>query len=271
MKNKIAFIILLAVALSSCSSNNQIEEYHKTALDDIITTYITEPNYSVILSDMKFDEDVDIYSHKYMVMIEKPQIEVDSATLHDTTAIAQDVEIVEMDWVTVDAIHFEKHIEDLGMVLLSKKNGVLDKNSSPAGLDNYVGNERYGNWNTHSNGSSFWAFYGQYYFMSRMFYRPYYHYPRSVYSNYHSNYRGQRSFYGSGTNQYGSKSTSNRSSSWGKRSSAFKSSVRSKVSKSATNLKSRRYSSRSRYSRTSRSGSRYSGTSSRSRGGGFGK
>lgn len=270
MKSSIIFFsLLLLILLPSCSGSNY--KYEKTALDDIITNYLSEPNFSVILADMDYDEAGDKYSHKYQIIIEKPQIKVDNFTLNDSTQNAKDVEVIEKDWIEVDAIHFEKHVEDLGMVLISKKNGVIDKNTSPAGLDNYVGNERYGNWNTHSNGSSFWAFYGQYYFLSRMFCGPSYYYPRSVYSSYHSNYRGRSSYYGTGTNSYGTRSNNQRRSSWSNKPSSFKSSVRSKVKQSSSALKSRRYSSKSRYSKTSRNNSRYSNTSSRSRGGGFGK
>ncbi len=253
------------LVLSACGTGYQ---YEKTPLDDIITTYINEPNYSVILADMNYDESADKYSHKYTILIEKPYQNVDDAVRNDSTRQASDVEVVNMDWQEVDAIHFEKHVEDLGMVLLSKKNGILDKNTSPAGLDNYVGNERYGHWQTHSNGSSFWVFYGQYHFLSRLFCGPGYYYPRSIYGDYHSGYRGRRSFYGSGNNSYGTKSSRNRNTTWSKRPATFKNSVRSRVKRSASTLKSRRYSSRSRYSRK---GSRYSSRPSRSRGGGFGK
>ncbi len=266
MKHTLSIIsILIWLGLSSCGSNYT---YEKTPLDDIVTTYMNEPNYSVILADMDYDESGDIYRHKYKILIEKPYQEVDEATKHDSTIQAQDVEIVDLDWQKVSAIHFETHVEDLGMVLLSKKDGVLYKHVTPAGLDHYVGNERYGQWQTSTTGGSFWAFYGQYYFLSRLFGGPGYYYPRGVYDNYHSTYRGRRAYYGTGRNTYGTKSARNRSTTWSKKPSTFKSSVRSRVKQSASRQRSRRYSSRSRYSRN---GSRYSNRSSRSRGGGFGK
>lgn len=263
MKQHIIFFSLLLILLSSCSGSNF--KYEKTALDNIVTKYINEPSFSVILADMDYNESTDKYRHKYQIIVEKPQIKVDDYALNDSTQNAKDIEIIEKDWIEVNAIEFEKHVEDLGMVLISKKNGVIDKNISPAGLDNYVGNERYGQWSSHSNGSSFWAFYGQYYFLSRILCGPSYYYPRSVYSSYNSTYRGRRSYYGTGNNNYGTKSSNTRGSTWSNKPSSFKSSVRSKVKKSATSLKS------SRSSRTTRNSSRYSNSSSRSRGGGFGK
>ncbi len=267
-------VLLLLVVFTSCSSDREQRRYEKTPLDKIITTYLNEPNYSVILADMDYNEAEKAYYHKYRILIEKPQKTVDSIKLNDNTTKAEDVVVEDTDWKRVSPTFFDKHVDDLGMTILSKKDGILDKKATPAGYDRYVGNERYGRWQTHSNGSSFWVFYGQYRFLSDLFYGPSYRYYRNDYRDYDRNYRGKKAYYGSGKNKYGTSSTTARtasSSKWNSKSSSFKQRVRSNVKKSAAASSSRKYSSGSRYSKTKRNSSRYSRSSSRSRGGGFGK
>ncbi len=266
-------VILMMLLFNSCGTDRK-RTYQKTPLDQIITKYINEPNYSVILADMDYNESEKAYFHKYRILIEKPQIKVDSTQLNDASRKAQDVVVENTDWLKVSDVFFEKHVDNLGMTILSKKNGVLDKKATPAGYDKYVGNDRYGRWQTHSNGSSFWVFYGQYRFMSDLFYGSSYRYNRNDYRNYDRNYRGKQNYYGSGNSKYGTSSTtakSSASSRWNSKSSTFKQRVRSNVKRSAASSASRKYKSGSQYSKTKRNSSRYSRSSSRSRGGGFGK
>ncbi len=261
--------------LVSCGSEKP--KFVKSPIDNIITKYIDKNNYSVILSDMDYKEDTDSYLHKYQILINEKNPYLSQIELNDTTAVATDIKIINTDWQEVSPITFDEYKGDLGMTILSKKNGVLDKNSSPAGVDNYIGNSQYGQWQTNSNGSSFWSFYGRYRLMSDLFFGPRYGYgyggfSRSYYNDYNRNYRNKQSYYGA-NKEFGTKS--NRNSSWSKKSSSFKNNVNSKVSKSASSLRSRGYSSSKSYSknnsRTQRSSSRYSNRSSRSRSGGFGK
>lgn len=262
-----AFLLLLIV-FASCSSEKS-KVYKKTPVDEFITKYINEPNFSVILADMDYKEEDKSYYHKYRVLIEKTMVEVDSTTLNDSTKVAEDVKVIDTEWRKVSDIFFDNNINNLGMTIVSKKNGVVDKETSPAGYDNYVGNKRYGSWNTNSSGGSFWAFYGQYHFMSSLFYGSSHRYYRSDYRNYDTNHRGRTGYYGSGTNKYGTTSATNKQSSWSSRPNTFKSKVRNSVSKSATTSRSKSYSSSSK---TQRNSSRYSSSSSsRSRSGGFGK
>jgi len=272
------FYMCICLLLLSCGSDKP--KFVKSPVDNIITKYIDKSNYSVILADMDYKEDTDSYYHKYQILIDEGAPTLSQIELNDTTAVATDIQIVKTDWLKVSPITFDEYKGDLGMTILSKKNGVLDKNSSPAGVDNYVGNTRYGHWQTNSSGGSFWAFYGRYRLMSDLFYGPRYGgygyggYSRSHYNNYNSNYRNKQSYYGA-NKEYGTKSNRNTTSSWSNKSSSFKNNVNSKVTKSASSLRSRGYSSSKSYSksnsRTSRSGSRYSNRSSRSRSGGFGK
>lgn len=258
----IAFLCLTVLFLSSCGEERK--KYIKSPLDIIITTYIDVQNYSVILADMDYKESEDTYYHKYKIIIEKPVSESESKE--------DDFDVKLTEWKKVSAITFEKHQNDLGMTVLSKKDGVLDKKSAPAGYNNYVGNPKYGSWQRHSNGSSFWAFYGQYHFMSNLFYGSNHRYYRNDYDYYRRNYYGTRNYYGK-NNSYGTSNYKN--SSWSKKPKSFKEKVQTKVKKSSSSMKSKGYNSSKSYGsnkQTPRNSNRYSSSSSsRSRSGGFGK
>ena len=147
------------------------------------------------------------------------------------------------------------------MEIVSKQDGKVSKAVAPPGYGSYVGNQRYGHW-TQRGGSSFWAFYGQYAFMSSMFRMSTYPAQRSYYNDYRSNYHG------TGRTYYGPKGTDGRSM-YGTNSAYSSSRTNSRWNTNSSNnsMKQRVQSSTSR---SSRSGSRYS-SSSRSRSGGYGK
>lgn len=73
--------------------------------------------------------------------------------------------VTETDWIPVSAEFYEDHFNDLGMALDAKPYGRFadekEEEAAPAGMA-YVGNPRYGSWQTGSGGTSFWVFYGQY-------------------------------------------------------------------------------------------------------------
>lgn len=261
---KIFLLTTLMLLVTSCGEERK--KYIKSPLDIIITTYIDTQNYSVVLSDMDYKEDSNKYFHKYKIILEKPNTATESKE--------DDFDVKLTEWKEVSPITFEEHQKDLGMTVLSKKDGVLDKKATPAGYNNYVGNDKYGSWKTQSNGTSFWAFYGQYHFMSSLFYGSRHRYYRSDYSYYRTNHYGRSSYYGK-TNTFG---TSNyQSKNWSSKPTSFKENVRSKANRSSSALKSKGYSSSRSYSnsaKTTRSTNRYSSSrssSSRSRSGGFGK
>lgn len=259
----ICFAITL---LASCGSDRN--QYVKSPIDDIITQNINEQNYSVVLADMNYDENQDSYYHKYKIIIAKSKTTANEVSEND-------FKVTDTEWKKVSVLLFEKYQNDLGMTILSKKNGVLDKKSAPAGYDNYVGNQKYGHWQTGNNGTSFWAFYGQYAFMRSMFgWNSGYRYYRNDYSNY-STYRGRQNYYGK-NNTFGTKTYKNNSSTWAKKPQSFKQKVQSKVKRSASSLKSTGYSSNRNYGnstqKTTRNTNSYSNSSSyRARSGGFGK
>lgn len=254
----------LLLFIVSCGADRN--KYIKSPLDNIITTYIDVPNYSVILTDMYYKENSDTYYHKYKIILENKK---------DTTKSKEDdFEIKHTDWKKVSAITFDAYQKDLGMTVLSKRNDSLDKKSTPAGYNNYVGNPKYGSWEKQSDGSSFWAFYGQYRFMSSILNGFNRNYRRSDYDDYRTNNRGKTSYYGK-KNTYGTSPTRNTNTTWNSKPQSFKDKVRSTVKKSATSLNSKGYGSSKSYrnsSRTTRNGNRYSSSSSsRSRSGGYGK
>ena len=271
MNNGIAKVIIAVIlgfiVLKSCNnctnrSNRQLspvaENWQKTPVDQLITKLNAEPNYSIILMDM--DSKDNKYYHMYNVIVEKPDTVLSSTT----------------DWEVVPDTYFAANVDNLGMEIVSKKDGKLSKTASPAGYNHYIGNEKYGQWRQR-DGHSFWEFYGQYAFMSSMFNLMTYPARRSYWNDYsRGGYYGSRPYYGpSGSAMYGTKtyttSGTGKSSTWANKPSSFKQNVRSQVQRSSTAKSSRSYSSSSSYSQKKRSSNRYSSSSSRSRSGGFGK
>ena len=271
MKILQCFLLLSTVLIISCGTDKP--KFVKSPIDDIITKYINKKDYNVILADMDYKEDVDKYYHKYQIILTESNQNLSKETLNDSISNPEDVTVVNTEWQEVSPIIFDDYKADLGMTILSKKNGVLDKNSSPAGVNNYVGNSQYGHWQSNSSGGSFWAFYGRYRLFSDLFYGSRYGYggySRGHYNDYNQNYRNKKSYYGA-NKEYGTAGKHNTSTSWSKKPQSFKQNVNSKVTRSASNLKSRGYTSSKSYSKTSRNSSRYSSSSSRSRSGGYGK
>jgi len=249
MKNIIPIVVFGLIAflfIRGCGSDDS--SFQTSPVDDMVKSMAQEQNYSIILYDMQSQNEK--YYHQYLTLIEKTD-----TVLVDST-----------DWKEVSDEFFEKHIENMGMEIASKKDGKLTKIASPAGYNHYVGNTRYGRWNNRG-GYSFWEFYGQYAFMNSMFNIMTYPVRRSYYDEYYGGYYGRRVYYGPGGSYYGTKTYTStprgQKSSWGSKPSTFRQNVRSSVSRSAS------------ASRTSRSSSRYSGSSSSSFRGrsssGFGK
>ena len=237
--NILSFVLLvgLAVSISSCGG----KKYSKSPVDDIIRDLPTDKPFSIILYDMDTEGSFfETNKHQYQIIRENASGEIKEE---------------KTDWKEVDERMFNAHIDNMGMEIAARDStGRLTKEVTPPGYNNYVGNRRYGHWQTGSGGS-FWAFYGQYAFMSSMLRMSIYPSYRSSYYDWHGNYRGSgRTYYGSsgGSRYYGTGSAyskGNTSSRWNSKSSSFRNSVRE---------------------RTARSSSR-TGATSRSKSGGFGK
>lgn len=234
---------LLISLLFSCSSQ---ERYIDIPSNKLIRQLSTNETYSIILHDM--DVDGSKFKHQYQIIHQNDSIVKDSITV----------------WHKVSESYFFKNEDNLGMALVTKQeDGTLNKVAAPAGFDNYVGNEKYGEWKQESNGTSFWSFYGKYMFISHMF--GYNRYPvyYSSHMGYAGAYRGRQAYYGS--------STSSRS--YGTKSSMMKTKNPSFFSRKASNTGWNSSSSKYRSSKISGSGtSKYnSSKSTRGFGGGFGK
>jgi len=240
---KILYLSLLLILVYSCGDSRVYED----SIGKITKEKASLVNYSIILNDMNYEEDKDNYLHQYKIVYQ-PNDNPDTLLLELT------------DWYIVSPDFFNKNINNMGMALAEVKDYALTRNVSPPGYENYVGNTHYGHWENRG-GHSFWAFYGQYMFMSSMFNMMS---PRRSYYNDYRTYRGRgATYYGPTTNgrsYYGTAGSSNTNSKskWSSKGSSFKQKVRSKVSRSS--------------SRTSSRSSTRSGRSSfRSSGGGFGK
>jgi hypothetical protein len=242
MNNTKIGILFTCLLLFSCSSNS----FKKTPVDELIKNLDTEKNFTIILYDMDVEGGwPDKYKHKYKLIKEKE----DGIPYEEVT-----------DWYEVSENTFGYYENDMGMEIASKVDGKVTKETSPPGYSRYVGNDKYGNWRNDSSGNSFWAFYGQYAFMSSMMglvAGPVY---RTGYYDYNNNYRGRRPYYGTATNgrtRYGTLSDASRKQNPSfHRRSTTNSALKSRVSNSI---------SRSAGGRTGRSTSRYGSSSARSR------
>ena len=87
---KIFLFYLLILSLFSCGSGTR--KYEKSPIDEIVTTYIDQNNYSVILSDMDYNESEDKYLHKYKIILE----EGNSIQNTDTTSANNDIKIINL-------------------------------------------------------------------------------------------------------------------------------------------------------------------------------
>ncbi|MBL4652009.1 MAG: hypothetical protein JKY53_03960 [Flavobacteriales bacterium] len=191
----ISVLVFAAMVFVSCGGR----AFVKSPVDDYISQYSDQQNFAIILENMDVEgRFFKTYKHQYKVILEDSEgtpVETKSA------------------WKEVDEKFFWANEENLGMTLCYKKDGKLEKNVSPPGYQ-YVGNGRYGEWRN-NNGTSFWAFYGQYMFMSQMFgmmHRPIY---RSDYSSYRGGYYGSKGYYGpktGGKSKYGTSSAGTRKS-----------------------------------------------------------
>lgn len=248
-------------------------------VDSLLKVYSSKNNVSIILSDMDYLEDSDLYRHKYNIIYSEPvyntmdaiKVELDSLT-GDTILIDNNKEktiravLDSTDWIAVDVVYFDKYINDLGMEIATIDSLGQSKSVAPGGFSNYVGNENYGYWD---NSTANWMFYPRFSFLDIWLMHQFFPVRYSHWGTYNTGgFRNSgRSYYGSdmnGNRLYGTDgkaSTNHKNRTWSKKTSFGKSRVKSNSSAAARK-------------KTSfggkRSSSRY-GTSSRSRGGGFGK
>lgn len=181
----ICFVLSLILSLQSCGKSRSPVERLAEKLNN-------QPDYSIILEDMDISGSmISQYFHKYKV------------TTGEKTYYTG--------WEKVSKNFYRQNENYLGMSLISKtEDGYVTRTASPPGYQ-YVGNSHYGEWKTDNSGHSFWAFYGQYMFMSHMFNMfstPVY---RSHYNNYSQHRDSGKPYYGS-SNQYGTNGTNTKKS-----------------------------------------------------------
>ncbi|WP_277480256.1 hypothetical protein [Catalinimonas alkaloidigena] len=243
MKNK-SCIVIFMLLLSACSNN----DFQKNPVDQMIKEMTDTPIYSIMLYDMDvegtFFKD---YQHQYRILKQSsPEAEPEEQIT---------------DWYKVSESFFNSHANDMGMEIAAKTaEGEVTKSVSPPGYSNYVGNPQYGHWQQGAGGNSFWAFYGQYAFLSSMLNLATFPVRRSYYDDYRGYRQSGRPYYGpvvnNGRRAYGTGS-------------AYTTAAKPNTRWSSSRSSSSAFRSGNR---TSRSGSRYNSSSSmRSRGGGFGK
>ena len=168
-----------ALLLSACSSGRP--------LDRLKSQLASAPEYAIILEDMREEGTFfSSYSHQYQVV----QGENSWTT----------------DWLQVPESVYRANENFLGMTLASKTPGGENNVPHPPGYD-YVGNSRYGSWQTNSSGMSFWAFYGQYALMRDLLGVGRGSIFRNDYNSYQRSRSQQRPYYGRTGKEYGTRGT----------------------------------------------------------------
>jgi len=229
LKYKYTGIVAAAFLLISCGG----DKFQKSKVDELIRDLPEGRIFSVILHDMDVQGNFfETYHHQYKVIQENNSGEVDALTT---------------EWLEVGKTEFNQHVNNMGMEIAARDStGKLSKAVAPPGYNNYVGNSKYGRWENRG-GSSFWAFYGQYAFMSSMFNMMAYPVRRSYYNDYRGSYYGTgRGYYGptsGGRSYYGTNSahgqSTNPNSTWSRNRSSFKQRVASRTSRSSGGARSR--------------------------------
>lgn len=193
-RRTIGVAALSAALILSCARQQPLERLEKE-----LSQY---PQYSVILQDMREEGNfIKEYYHQYRTVVGKPNNGRDSLVFRDET----------LDWVRVDDAFYNRHLENLGMVIAAKSPEEGEAESPyPPGYQ-YIGDSQYGQWRTDNDGNRFWEWYGKYAFFSALFGM----YNRPVSYNDWSTYRDYRQrgrpYYGpretSGDYRYGTTGT----------------------------------------------------------------
>lgn len=252
----IALLATLFLGVACSSEKRQV----KSPVDELVKQMDKEKNFSIILFDMDIEEKTfgdDVFKHQYKIITEKNNVPTEQTT----------------GWYNVSKGFFLQNENNMGMEITSKNDGVLSKVAAPPGFNRYVGNGQYGQWSTDNSGNSFWAFYGQYAFMSSMFGLASNMMYRNSYNDYRNNYMGRQPYYGQTTNgraAFGTYSAHGASTNpnFAKRvgsASAFKEKVNSRTARSSGSSSGSRLSDDKSKSKSSSSSSSKRSSSSRRR------
>lgn len=184
----VPWLLLAMILLVGCSKSLP------NPLDTLTRDYKKYPEFSVILDDMQVTGNfVKSYYHYYKVLYVK-----DAAASGDTQFSTE-----ERGWVEVPKDFYRGYETYLGMTILSKKNGQQDVSrvQQPAAYQ-YVGNERYGRWQSNPSGGNFWVFYGQYSLLRDLLGGGSYPIRRSHWNDYRGAYRSGRPYFGPSSSPY---------------------------------------------------------------------
>ena len=114
-------------------------------------------------------------------------------------AVVRDGERQETDWIPVSEAFFYAHINDLGMDIEAKPYGSFESEkiteAAPPGMA-YVGNSRYGRWESDGRGGRRWSFFETYLFYHLIFGGRRHYYGYNSWNTWGRDYRGRRPFYG---------------------------------------------------------------------------
>ncbi|CAM2006606.1 hypothetical protein [Acanthopleuribacter pedis] len=186
IRSRVMGAAVCVLMLQACGGSRSVN-----GLKETIERFSEMPEYSIILDDMKVEGNfVKTYLHRYRVYY---AVKIPGQT--------EDVQFLDIktELLEVPEDVYKRHEPDLGMVIAMKtSDGRTTTTPQPAGYQ-YVGNPRYGQWQTNSSGETFWSFYGKYALLRDafdVFDRPF---KRKYYNNYHNNYyKNKTPYYGSG-------------------------------------------------------------------------
>ncbi len=250
---KLLFIITVVFVISACSGDKT--KPAKTVSVEPILNIVKEykdQDFSIVLDDMKIEEEPDfmVYQQKYNILT------VEDDSLHVTAT----------PWHTVNQNFFSQHENDLGMEIVSYHDQKLSLTAKPVGFGWAIGNEKHGEWvsvkkdtttTSNSINNSKWRTN-----QSSFFYWFWLSRNRRTYGKEYNGYQRNAT---KGTSYYGTRSQYGIYD-YGTRSDFQKRTRQNFFTRKATN------SSVWNNHKTSRSSSRYSsGSSTRSRSGGYGK
>lgn len=221
----VALTMLLMIFLIGCGSTPSPDIDPLATIKKKLTGKNT---YSIILEDMnKEGTFVKSYFHKYLIVLPENSWKTE--------------------WISIPETYYNKCRDQMGMALLTKKDGVFDDKAAPPGYG-YVGDPEYGRWRENNNGGSFWEFYGKYAFFTSLFggwYHPIY---RTDFDTYKKYKKSNKVYYGS-NKQYGSSGHivkqkkpnfyASRMASASAKKSSFSEKVNSKTGRTKTGLRSR--------------------------------
>lgn len=153
-------------------------------VDDLLKIAPEKLPMLVILYDMDVREGVCFNKYKVITNIDDPY----------------KIKRVVTPWKKVSKKDFLKNYQNLGMELASKHKDEKGKITtlkipSPAGYSNYIGNPKYGQWQTYNEKTS-WSFYGKYMFLSMMFDLEAYPAYKNSYITYRKNCKRHQVYYG---------------------------------------------------------------------------